>query len=118
MGGLRTVLARLRRRRHPNAERPIARMLRVLITKADKLSVLLTLAGLLGLLLLPLTERRAKFDEKSLLVGAAVPTFRCVETGKATAAQQGLLLAILYTVTHSPHSAPQDNCGNTAWIRP
>lgn len=41
------------------------------------LQLLLVLAGLLGLCLLPLLERRIEFDENALLAGSARPTIRC-----------------------------------------
>lgn len=43
---------------------------------ARLLQLVLVLAGLLGLCLLPLLERRIEFDENALLAGSARPTIR------------------------------------------
>jgi hypothetical protein len=58
-------------------QKPIARLIGVVLAHSEPLFWLLIVAGLLGPFFLPLVERRIKFEEKSLLLGAAHATFRC-----------------------------------------
>jgi hypothetical protein len=57
-------------------QKPIAKLIGLVLAHAEPLFWLLVFAGFLGPFFLPLVERRIKFDEKSLLLGAAHPTFR------------------------------------------
>ena len=57
-------------------EKPLTKLIKLIITKHKPLYGLLVIVGLVGPLLLPLAERRIKADEKALLVGGAWPTFR------------------------------------------
>ena len=57
-------------------KKPLAALLDFITQRAQALTALLLVSGLVWLLLLPLGERRVKMDEKSLMVGAAVPTLR------------------------------------------
>lgn len=60
----------------PRKQKPLLRLLDLLASRAHALSVVLLLAGTLGLLALPLLERPITFDEKGLLAGSAFPTLR------------------------------------------
>lgn len=57
-------------------KKPLAALLDFITQRAQALTALLLVSGLVWLLLLPLGERRVKMDEKSLMVGVAVPTLR------------------------------------------
>ena len=59
-------------------QRPLERLLGLLLARADALSLLLLAAGLLGFAALPLLQRRISFDENALLAGSSRPTIRCV----------------------------------------
>lgn len=63
----------------PKRKKPLAALLELITRRAQPLTALLLASGLVWLLLLPLAERRVKMDEKSLMVGAAVPTLRWVQ---------------------------------------
>jgi hypothetical protein len=56
--------------------KPLVRLLRGLTREAGRITGLLMLAAVVGLCALPLMERTIKFDEKSLMVGGARPSFR------------------------------------------
>jgi hypothetical protein len=79
-GRLGRLFAFLRNRQHgkaaaPARRRPLGALIALTVRHADRLAWPLLALGLLGLLVLPLDERRVKFDEKSLMVGSATATF-------------------------------------------
>jgi hypothetical protein len=57
-------------------KRLLTRLLDAVIIRADALTALMLLVGLLGLATLPLHERRVKAEEKSLMIGGARSTLR------------------------------------------
>lgn len=56
----------------------IGQLLYKAVLHAKPICSLLVAAGMLGLLLLPLTERNNFFDENAMLVGSATPNIGCV----------------------------------------
>eukprot|EP00955_Chlamydomonas_euryale_P058537 357104-Chlamydomonas_euryale.AAC.2 len=72
----------------PKPPAPLLRALRALVARADALTAMLLLAGLVcaPLAALSTAERVAKFDEKSLQVTNAIPTLGC---GVQCAARRG-----------------------------
>ncbi|GBF97123.1 glycosylphosphatidylinositol anchor attachment [Raphidocelis subcapitata] len=69
-------------------QRPLERLLGLLLARADALSLLLLAAGLLGFAALPLLQRRISFDENALLAGSSRPTIRERSPEAFTAAAQ------------------------------
>lgn len=73
----------IRRKQHgsqpvaaPLRPRSLSSVLDGLVAQARLVQALLLAAGLLGLFLVPLLERKIEFDENALLAGSARPTIR------------------------------------------
>ena len=58
------------------AKKPLVRLLEAVVAKADAISYVLLVAGVLGCFALPALERSNNFDENALLAGSAHPTIR------------------------------------------
>ncbi|GLC39007.1 Glycosylphosphatidylinositol anchor attachment 1 protein [Pleodorina starrii] len=57
----------------PKRERPLFRLLSLLVDNAHRITLLLITASVLGLLALPLLDRSIRFEEKGLLAGMSHP---------------------------------------------
>ena len=59
-------------------KKPLARLLDALVAKADSMTIALIVFGMVWFICLPLHERSVKAEEKSLMIGGASSTLRCI----------------------------------------